>query len=132
MSKRHAASAAVNANSFALICLLSTLLAACFRPPSLDRATLRLLFAEATQLLGSAPPSYSDIPNARLTTTIRGLKPQRVRALAEGLYIETGSFLVEEWGYFVPRDPDTFDPKASGDPSYEHLGEGVYQYEFKG
>jgi hypothetical protein len=55
-----------------------------------------------------------------------------VTASAEGLYIVIGSFFVMEWGYFVPRDAATFDPKSSSDPEYRHLGSNVYWYDFKG
>lgn len=111
-------------------------LVACFRAPSLDRSTLQSVAAEAKAILGeftaTTPMTLLQVPSARWPKTIRALNPDAVRATSEGLYISTGSLLVEEWGYFVPRNETAFDPRATRDPSYTLLGEGVYEYEIKG
>lgn len=106
-------------------------LAACSREPPLDTATLQSVSAEATIMLASAPLPMR-IPSANWPKTIRALNPQFVRTASEGLYIVTGSFFVEEQGYFVPRDEAVISPSAGSDPSFKFLGESVYWYEIKG
>ena len=116
---------------FAIGCLMCAL-AACSRQPSLDRATLRSIAAEATALLDTAPTS-NDISVPNLPTALKALNPERARADPDGLYITTGTLFVAEWGYFVPRNKAAFDPRlAGGEPAFRHLGEGVYWYEVKG
>ena len=112
-------------------------LVACSDKRALDRPTLQVIAAEATALLkpstGRTDNRFSEeVPVDQLPSTIRALKPQSVRATPEGLNIMIGSFFVEEWGYFAPRDVVSFSPESFGDPSFEHVGEGVNWYEIKG
>ena len=100
---------------------------------SLDRAALQSLSADAKTLLETVRVDTSgDVTPPHWPQTIRSLQPRRVYVGSEGLYIVTGSFFVEEWGYFVPADKAVFSPFAAGDPSYKSLGYDVYWYEIKG
>lgn len=101
--------------------------------PALDKKGLQELSAEATALLQDPGVGHwLDVPPARWPKTIRSLSPDRVYVGTSGLYIVTGSFFPEEWGYFVPANKTNFSPAAGGDPSYENLGYDVYRYEIKG
>jgi hypothetical protein len=123
----------VIAMRFFIVGYLICALAACSRQPSLDRETLRSIFAEANALMEAEGASSSrEVPESQLQRTIRSLEPQKVRLDSDGLYIRMSSLLVWEWGYFVPRHSNTFAPKLAGDPSFTRLGEGVFWYEIKG
>lgn len=64
--------------------------------------------------------------------SLKQQKPNGVRMSADGLYIETSSFMVMEWGIFVPCNAERFRPAPGTDPTYEKLGETVYSYYLAG
>ena len=47
----------------------------------------------------------------------------------EGVYIRKSGFFGKEHGFFVPRDPATFEPSRDKRTSYVPLGHEVYRYE---
>jgi hypothetical protein len=51
---------------------------------------------------------------------------------ADGLYVATTEIFVNEWGIFVPCDPEKFKPTRGTDPSFESLGGNVFSYYFAG
>jgi hypothetical protein len=118
-----------------IIGLLIVVLAGCQREATLDQAARQSVAVEARELLAATPPGDGadvSIPPASWGKAIKSLEPRNVRADAMGLRISVGSFMVEEWGYFVPRNEAAFSPMVGGDPSYRGLGDGVYWFEVKG
>jgi hypothetical protein len=63
--------------------------------------------------------------------TITSLKPLRTDVREDGVYLTIGEQFVEEWGFFIPRDP-SFQPVVGGDPMFTPLGEGVWRYDAAG
>jgi hypothetical protein len=109
---------------------LVVLLASCVRVPSLSPAEADAFQAAAQALLKYAAAT----PNASgpLPSGIGGLEPKSTRIAPEGVYFETSSWLVEEAGVFVPRNPDAFKPVRGSDPEYEHIHGSVFTYRIRG
>ncbi len=73
----------------------------------------------------------SDVPASQWPAGIARLRPERVYANDDGLYVVLSSRFVEERGLFVPRDA-AFVPQVGPDPSYVATGRGVFSYRIKG
>lgn len=102
----------------AIVAALS--LAGCSR--ALPETDLAALAVEARMILSVATDEFP---------VITALKAESVSTKPDGVYITMGRQFVEEWGFFVPRDPG-FKPAAGGDPRFEALGHGVYRYDVAG
>ena len=76
---------------------------------------------------GNSPVSPVD-----WTQSMRDLSPESVWVRDAGLYIQTDSLFVQEWGVFVPCKPQQFRPTAHTDPSFQELGNGVFSYHIAG
>ena len=113
---------------FAALALLAVTLTAC--SPTLRSSDLASLASAAPTLL-QEPAQTGDIPAAKWPTAIARLKPERVYATPDGLYVATSSFFVQEWGLFVPRSAG-FTPQRGTDPSYTSIGQGIFSYRVKG
>jgi hypothetical protein len=116
----------------ALIGLLIATPCACSSKPDVDAASAPALSAMAHALMASHPSSdtvqYAPAPQGIYDL----LDLEEVRVYSEGVYFQTGSFFVQEDGVFVPRDPVSFDPTASGDPHFTHVALDVYLYRSAG
>jgi hypothetical protein len=112
----------------AFACLLALLLTACVPGPNADE--LAALHRDAPQLFSAAPLSGS-LPPEQWPPSVTALDPKRVHADAEGIYIVTSEFFVEEKGIFLPRSPG-FRARQGTDPQYEAIAEGVFAYQIKG
>ncbi|MEQ1783109.1 MAG: hypothetical protein ABMA14_17260, partial [Hyphomonadaceae bacterium] len=62
---------------------------------------------------------------------ITALKAESITTKPDGVYITMGRQFGEEWGFFVPRDPES-KPQAGGDPRFELLRDGVYRHDVAG
>lgn len=113
----------------AVVALLASGLTACNRAPT--AAQLEDLAIEVPDLM---PPrgENRDIPATQWQPALRALKPERVYANAQGLYIVTGSFFVQERGLHVPREASTVNTDPGRDPSYRAIGLGFYAYSIEG
>ncbi len=109
------------------VAFLVIALAAC--SPRLQPSDLASLASAAPALLQD-PLQAGDIPASKWPAAIARLKPDRVYATPDGLYIATSSFFVQEWGLFVPRSG--FTPQQGTDPSYTSIGQGIFSYHVKG
>jgi hypothetical protein len=103
------------------------------RLPPID---LERVADEARQILESvslkgASQDWAPIEAGKDKPTIAAVPKESAFVTKEGLYIRTGKYFVSEWGYFIPRNPESFVDSA-GDPSYDHLGHGVYRYYIAG
>ncbi|KAB2934247.1 MAG: hypothetical protein F9K24_04270 [Leptonema illini] len=94
---------------------------------------------ERTQLYDAGIHLMHNHPQSRLSYStglppeIKDLGPSRVYLRDEGLYIVTFSFFVEEHGFFIPRPKNNENNLSeNGDPSYKHIGNGVYRFRIKG
>ena len=105
------------------------LLGACVRAPSMSESEAAAFEAAASALLarGSSDDAASAWP-----AEIQALKPSSVRVTAEGIYVETSSWFVQEAGLFVPRDSAAFVPAPGGDPEYKRLYGNVFSYRISG
>lgn len=112
-----------------LVALLLPCLVACERKPT--AAELEDLVIDVPQLMQARPESR-DIPPAQWPPALRALKPKRVYTNAEGLYIATSAFFVQEQGIYVPRDAGKVSTDPGRDPSYQYLGLGFYAYRMEG
>jgi hypothetical protein len=112
----------------AVICCL--FLTACLRVPSVSQPEAAGLETAAAALLegGDSP----EVTSPAWPGEIRVLDPKAVRIAADGLYVVTSSWFVQETGFFVPRDPDAFSPVAGGDPEYRRLYGHVFSYRIRG
>jgi hypothetical protein len=116
----------------ALSGLMLAALSACSSRPEFDPASAPALSAMAHALMASHPHSdtmqYAPAPPGIYDL----LDLEQVRIHSDGVYFQTDSAFVEEDGIFVPRDPASFDPAASGDPSYTHVALDVFIYHISG
>jgi hypothetical protein len=103
---------------------LTVLLASCAQPDR-DGEHVRTLAGEARMLLAEYPTD-AEIPSKRWPPSIARLKPERVSVAGDGLYVIVEHAFVDEWGYYVLRDPDDTMPEQAGDQTYERLGPGIY------
>jgi len=88
---------------------------------------------EGRALLGTkAVAKCADLSKARWPRTVASLDPEMVMVCKDGVYVTLRVFFAEEWGYFVPRDPGRFHPKAGSDPAFTPLGSGVFWYRVAG
>ena len=112
-----------------VIVISCLLFGACVRAPSVSESEAAAFEAAARALLarGSVGEASSAWP-----AEIRALKPNAVRVTAEGIYVVTSSWFVEEAGLFVPRDSSAFVPASGGDPEYERLYGNVFSYRIRG
>src|SRR5688572_18075517 len=112
----------------AVLVLLAAALVACGRTP--EPKELAELVSVAPAVLLAAPQSGT-VPPSQWPAPVANLKPERVYATPEGLYVVSSSFFVQEQGLFVPRSASfTFQPGT--DPSYTPIGPGVFSYRIKG
>ncbi len=102
--------------------------AACSRTPS--SSELADLAAVAPGLLQAAPVT-ADVRASQWPPAVTRLKPERVHARPEGLYLVTSSTFVQERGIFVPRSV-TFTSRSGTDPAYTPIGQGIYSYRISG
>jgi hypothetical protein len=109
------------------IAALALLLTACVRVPALDESEAMAVTQAASELLKNSR-AQETIPPESWPAAIENLKPESVRAHPEGLYIETSSMYVEEWGLFVPREPATFAPVHGSDPEYKKMHPSLFSY----
>lgn len=70
---------------------------------------------------------WVDVPVNAYPRSVQQLRPKRVWARPEGLFIETHARYVESAGIFIRHDP-TYQPPASGDPGFEHLASEAYWF----
>ena len=98
--------------------------------PAVDPLTADRLVATADQWCEQFPEQ--DIPSENWSEEVRQLRPHSVRVTPDGVYIERGSFIVEEWGVFIHRTGSTLRPSAGTDPSFRPLQGRIYWYEIKG
>ena len=77
-------------------------------------------------------PADRGIPPEEWPDEVQRLRPQSVRVSPDGVYIQQGSWLVEEWGVFIHRTGSNFRPSQGTDPSHRPLQGRVYWYEIKG
>jgi hypothetical protein len=110
------------------IAILVAVLAACGRTP--QSSELVSLASAAPALLRESPQT-DEVPASKWPAAVARLKPERVYATPDGLYIATSSFFVQEWGLFVPRSAG-FVAQPGTDPSYTSIGQGVFSYHLKG
>jgi len=100
---------------------------------SINKSSLFLIFTLSALSCSLA----ADEPDQLHVATRKGLylreAPSRVYLRDEGLYIVTFSFFVEAHGFFIPR-PTNSESRSleNGDPSYKHIGNGVYRFRIKG
>jgi hypothetical protein len=106
--------------------MVCAVLAGC--APNLSSADADRLASDLKPLLGSMCGNGGDVLPAKWPESLKLQQPDAVRMSADGLYIETSSFMVMEWGIFVPCNAEQFRPTPGSDPSYEKLGEAVYSY----
>lgn len=111
----------------ALLLSALLLLAACARVPSPDATEAAAIVRAASELMTESSTD-GRVPAERWPAAIRSLEPESVRIGEPGIYISTGSLYVEEWGLFVPRQPDSFVPVQGTDPSYEQLHPSLFSY----
>ncbi len=95
-------------------------LAGCSR--ALPETDLAALAVEARMILSVATDEFP---------VITAMKAESVATKPDGVYITIGRQFVEEWGFFVPRDPAFVAPEG-GDPRFELLEHGVYRYDIAG
>lgn len=114
---------------WAFVALLVLSLVACDRKPT--AAELEDLVIDVPRLM-QARPERRDILPAQWSPALRALKPKRVYTNAEGLYIATSAFFVQERGIYVPRDAGKVSTDPGRDPSYRYLALGFYAYRMEG
>ena len=116
----------------ALTGLVLGVLSACSSRPDVDPASAPALSSMAHALMDSRPGADT-MQYAPAAPGIHDLLDlEEVRIHPDGVYFQTDSAFVEEDGVFVPRDPASFDPAASGDPSYTHVALDVFIYHIAG
>lgn len=72
------------------------------------------------------------LPREVWPASIVTLEPRAVYVRADGLYITTWSFFIEERGVFVANAKALFKPGRGTDPQYEPVGHGVFVYRIAG
>lgn len=110
-----------------LVSALGLLASAC--EAELPKTNLAVIAANARVLLDDNKLLTRPAPEA-----FAYLKPEEVRRTPEGIYIcmDRRGYQAQvygELGYFIPRDPVTFDPRSDRNTRYRLLGDGVYRYE---
>lgn len=120
-----------------LIISVTTLFAALLWPwpwkpvPAPDPATAEILEAMAERWCYPGSLGRS-IPEGEWPPELRRLGPKSVRTYPDGVFIEYGSFMVEEWGLFALPKSSTFQPPPHGDPAFRLLRGRVFRYDFVG
>ncbi|HTK77440.1 MAG TPA: hypothetical protein VL371_19405 [Gemmataceae bacterium] len=99
--------------------------------PEPDSNTAQALERTAERLWRPGDPARI-IPATDWPEELRRLGPRSVRVSSEGVFIEFGSFFVEESGLFVLPLESDFRPQPGTDPSYRLLRGRVYRYDIKG
>jgi hypothetical protein len=110
--------------------VLTLLLAACVRAPSVSQVQAAAVAEAAAVLL--VQRSDKEVPRDAWSPAVRALNPKSVRVAAEGVYVVTDSWLVEEAGLFVPRHPETFVAVSGADPEYRRIHGAVFSYRIRG
>jgi hypothetical protein len=110
--------------------VLALLLAACVRAPSVSDVEAAAVAEAAAVLLTQG--SDREVPRDAWPAEVRALNPKSVRVVAEGVYVVTDSWLVEEAGLFVPRHPETFVTVGGTDPEYTRVHDAVFSYRIRG
>ena len=70
---------------------------------------------------------WTDVPTTQYPESVRQIRPKRVWAKPEGLYIQTYESFVESAGIFVRHEPG-YDPPRSGDPGFERVAAEIYWF----
>ena len=112
-----------------VVIITCLLLGSCVRAPSISESEAAGFEAAASAWLARGS---SDDASSAWPAGIQALKPNAVRVTAEGIYVETSSWFVQEAGLFVPRDASAFVPAAGGDPEYKRLYGNVFSYRIRG
>ena len=99
--------------------------------PSPDPSTAALLEA-AAERWWQPGIARRGIPRADWPAAVRRLGPSRVTVAPEGVYLQFGSFFVEEWGLFILPRKSPLRPAQGTDPSYRRLRGRVYRYAIRG
>jgi hypothetical protein len=107
--------------------VLAVLVAGC--TPSVSPHQANAIFAASTPLLDHAA---GDIAASDWPPAVVALKPERVYRRAEGIYICTSQFFVEEHGVFVLDPTAPFTPESGADPSYDPVISGIFIYRIAG
>lgn len=107
------------------------LITACGDYSELGEQQRRDLYGEAIVLLDTVKTN-GVVNKENWKGSIAALEPESVVAKDEGVYIQTGSFFVTETGLFVPRPHIRVTQTPGADPSYQHIGNGLYRYKLKG
>jgi hypothetical protein len=68
-----------------------------------------------------------EIPPSEQPRSVQQLKPKRVWAGTEGVFLETYDRYVESAGIFIRHDP-AFVPPVSGDPGFEQIAPEIYWF----
>jgi hypothetical protein len=99
------------------------------RTPSVSQSEAAGIEAAATAVLARGGSSDG---SPAWPAEIQAIKPRAVRVTAEGMYVVTSSWFVQEAGLFVPRDPGVFSPALGSDPEYRRLYGNVFSYRIRG
>ena len=113
-----------------IIVLLISLIASCVREPIVSSADAQKIVAAAEQVMRTHKVTAS-VSEQEWPEEILNLKPKGVRVSAEGLYVVTDSWFVEEAGLFIPRN-EAAPRNNSGDPQFRQLHEKLFTYRIKG
>ena len=111
------------------IAIIALLLSACVRMPSVTQSEAVGLEAAALVVLARGQSSDASLG---WPAGIQAIEPKAVRISSDGLYLVTSSWLVEEAGFFVPRDPNVFTPGKGSDPEYRKVYGNVFSYRIRG
>jgi hypothetical protein len=112
----------------ALLCLV-LIISGCSRTFSAQELAA---LASAGKSLNDTAVELGPVPSSRWPLAFVKLQPEQVYRTADGVYITTDSFFVEERGLFIPDSPTECLPGQASDPGYERLGDGIFAYTIKG